>query len=161
MEGNEEEIFHLSPIRYLLFGVSDTLLLLKLPPITAESWLKASHWSLLSYLPHIFRSPNKSSWAWAILEESEDEVKTMMMIMTRKTIVHYGNVMTSVIWTLWREQNWWCINNVDSTMQINHLANFYHVCHCLKALLFHFSCSNLKILLCFSVNGSLEKVSIC
>ena len=63
MEGNEEEIFHLSHIRYLLFGASDTLLLLKLPPITTESWLKASHWSLLSYLPQIFRSPNKSSWA--------------------------------------------------------------------------------------------------
>ena len=31
-------------------------------------------------------------------------------------------------------------------MQINHLANFYHVCNCLKSLLLHFS---LEILLCF------------
>ena len=34
-------------------------------------------------------------------------------------------------------------------MQINHLANFYHVCHCLKTLLFHFGCSGFEILLCF------------
>jgi len=40
-----------------------------------ESWLKASHWLLLSCLLLIVSSPNKFSWTWAILEESEDEMK--------------------------------------------------------------------------------------
>ena len=42
-------------------------------------------------------------------------------------------------------------NNVESTMQINHLTIFYHayVYHCLKSSLLHFSCFSLKILLCF------------
>ena len=34
------------------------------------------------------------------LEESEGEMETMMMIMTRKTIVYHCNVMIAVIWTL-------------------------------------------------------------
>ena len=71
-------------IFFLLFGISDPPLLLKWPPITTESWLNASHFLLLSCLPHIFSSPNKSSWAWTIIEESEDEMKTMMMITTKK-----------------------------------------------------------------------------
>jgi len=35
-----------------------------------------------------------------IFEKNEDEMKTMMMITTRKTIVYHGNVMTAMIWTL-------------------------------------------------------------
>jgi len=34
-----------------------------------------------------------------VFEESEDEMK-QCMITTRKTIVHHGNVMTAMIWTL-------------------------------------------------------------
>jgi len=37
MEGNEEEIFHSSSTKYLLFGVSDTSLLLETPLIITGS----------------------------------------------------------------------------------------------------------------------------
>ena len=44
-----------------------------------------------------------------IFKESEDEMKTLMMIMTKKTIiVHHGNLtnhQNPLIWTLWSQQN--------------------------------------------------------
>ena len=148
MEGNEKAIFYLFPIRYLLFGISDASLLLKLPLITTESWLKAMY-SLVTVVlsathfqlsQQIFLSLSyiRRKWGWNENNDNDYDKKDNYCLSWQYDDSCDMNSIEG-------QQNWWCINNVESTMQINHWANFYHVCHCLKTLLLHFSGSGVEI----------------